>query len=263
MRILSIVGSQRKHGNTSHTVYLLSQKIKNYSHNYEIDSDINTVFLSEHIIRMCKGCRICFNKGEKNCPLKDDLLEIKNKINEADIIILSSPVYVEDVSGLLKNWIDRMAFVCHRPEFPGKSAYVISTSGAGSTKHTLMTMSTALRTWGFSIIGADTFKTGAFMNKDEMKKKYDKRLDKIAGKIVDYYRLSRFLSPGFLALMIFRIQQLYYKKSSEKDSVDYRYWEKMQWLGEKRNYYITVKTNIIKVFFARVSGSIIAKFVLK
>lgn len=70
---------------------------------------------------------VAYALGEDHCPLRDDVSEIKKKIDDADIIILASPVYVEDVSGLLKNWIDRMAFVCHRPAVP--SALVHGTAG--------------------------------------------------------------------------------------------------------------------------------------
>lgn len=70
----------------------------------------------------------------------------------ADAIILASPVYVDDVSGITKNWIDRLAHVCHRPEFYGKYAYLLSTTGASSTRHTLRTMNAPMY-WGFTIIG--------------------------------------------------------------------------------------------------------------
>lgn len=55
-------------------------------------------------IQFCRGCRIYFDKGEELCPIKNGLLNIRDKINSADGIILASPVYVEDINGIMKNW---------------------------------------------------------------------------------------------------------------------------------------------------------------
>ena len=66
------------------------------------------------------------------------------KMQSADGLIVAIPVYVNDVSGIVKNWIDRLAFVCHRPEFAGKSAFLISTVGLGPTSHALQTLRFAL-----------------------------------------------------------------------------------------------------------------------
>ena len=156
-----------------------------------------------------------------------------------------------------------MAFISHRPEFFEKSAYILSTSGVGSTKHTLITMNTALRTWGGSIIGQDTFKIGELMSNEDINKNFDNRINKIAKKIVNYHKTSKKLKPTFLSLMIFKIQQLYYKKSNEKDSIDYNYWKNQNWLEDNRKYYMEIKSNFIKIIFARFFGSLIAKLVLK
>jgi hypothetical protein len=56
--------------------------------------------LAEMDIRTCRGCRICFDKGEESCPLKDDLLAIRRRIEAAELLVLGSPVYVEDGNGV-------------------------------------------------------------------------------------------------------------------------------------------------------------------
>jgi multimeric flavodoxin WrbA len=37
------------------------------------------------------------------------------------LTVFASPIYVEDVNGAMKNFIDRMAYNCHRPRFFGRS----------------------------------------------------------------------------------------------------------------------------------------------
>lgn len=86
--------------------------------------EIERISLGQLDLNTCRGCRVCFDKGEEKCPLKDDVLSIRDKMILADGILAASPVYVEDVNGIMKNWIDRMAFNCHRPAFAGKSAYI-------------------------------------------------------------------------------------------------------------------------------------------
>ena len=88
-----------------------------------------TIYLVDMDMHPCKGCRTCFDRGEDKCPLKDDIPAIKAKMDAADGVILASPVYMDDVSGLVKTWIDRLAYVSHRPAFGGKCAYPIATVG--------------------------------------------------------------------------------------------------------------------------------------
>ncbi len=261
MKLLAIIGSHRKNGNTANIVNMLNYELSSQANNNEITVD--TVYLAHQNIQMCRGCRVCFDQGEQFCPLKDDLLQIKEKIDTSDVIILASPVYVEDVTGVMKNWIDRMAFVCHRPEYFGKAAYILSTSGLGSTNHTLITMNKAARTWGFSIIGQTTFITNAFMEQEELNKRYKTKISKIADKMIKYYLSSRNLKPSFLALMIFAIQQLYYKKDNNKDTLDYKYWVNRGWLDKDCTYYSKTKSNMLKVILARNVGRLLAKIILK
>jgi multimeric flavodoxin WrbA len=79
------------------------------------------------------------------------MLAIQAKMDAADGLLLASPVYVDDVSGLTKTWMDRLAYLCHRPGFGGKCAYPVATVGGSPTCHTLRTMNAALLTWGATI----------------------------------------------------------------------------------------------------------------
>jgi multimeric flavodoxin WrbA len=261
MKVLTIVGSHRKNGNTANIVNMLNAELSSQANNNEIIMD--TVYLAHRNIQMCRGCRVCFDQGEQFCPLNDDLLHIKEKIDGSDLLILASPVYVEDVTGIMKNWIDRMAFVCHRPEYFSKAAYVLSTSGIGSTNHTLITMNKALRTWGFSVIGQITFITDALMEQEELNKRYKAKISKISNKMIKSYQSSSSLKPSFLALMIFAIQQLYYKKDDNRNTLDYKYWVSRGWLDNDCIYYSKIKAVKLKVLSARIIGRFLAKVVLK
>jgi len=137
MRFISIVSSKRKNGNTERLISLIEEELIYIAKSQNEILEMERISLGNVELKMCLCCRVCFDKGEEFCPLKDDLLSIRKKINEADGIILASPVYLEDVNGIMKNWIDRMAFNCHRPAFFDKTAIAISTSGMASTNHAL------------------------------------------------------------------------------------------------------------------------------
>ncbi len=75
--------------------------------------DIQKVFLYDYRIDYCKGCWQCSNQNR--CILEDDFNQIFNIVKTADILILSSPTYWSNVSGIMKSFFDRqcgMAMKC-------------------------------------------------------------------------------------------------------------------------------------------------------
>lgn len=124
MKILAVIGSPRK-GKTLKTV----QKIEQI-HKKIVDCEYEYVFLKDINLMSCKGCFVCISKGEELCPLKDDNQWLSRKIEDADGVILSSPNYAANVTSLMKNYIDRNAYICHRPKYFGQKFMLLITSGS-------------------------------------------------------------------------------------------------------------------------------------
>ncbi len=260
MKLLVITGSQRKKGNTARIVEMITEHMLALGNIAGQPVDIDWLYLGQHEINACLGCRACFNRGETKCPLKDDLLAVKARMLAADALIIATPVYVNDVSGLVKNWIDRLAHVCHRPEFAGKCAYLVATVGEGPSNHALKTLKLALGSWGYFIAGQAGFKTGALMGQPEMEAKYRQKTEKIAGQLYSAVAERRYLNPSFLSLMTFKIQQRHWQRVSDK-SLDLDYWQDRGWTAPGQAYYIRQRANPLRVILARLSGSLIARFV--
>lgn len=260
MKILAINGSYRTNGNTARVINLIAEQLYFEANQFGEQLNFDKVDLGKLNIQFCHGCRICFNLGEEHCPLKDDLLAIKTKIKEADGVIVATPVYVNDVNGITKNWIDRMAHVCHRPEFAGKCIYILATVADGPTGHALMTLNMALRTWGFYLVGNTGFKTGALMKRQEIQSRYENQMKKIGSKLFQSIAKKQFTQPSFLSLMTFRIQQHAWQRQTD-DSFDYTYWKNQGWLDNKQSFYIPHQANIIKVWGARLAGFLLAPFI--
>jgi len=261
MKILAINGSYRKKGNTARILEIIAAQMRSLaSENREL-LDFEIIHLGHLKIQPCRGCRMCFDHGENKCPLKDDLLTIREKMQVADSLVISTPVYVNDVSGIVKTWLDRLAFVCHRPEFTGKPAYLIATTGLGTSSHALKTLHMALSIWGFSIVGQASFKMSALMAKERVEAHFRTQTQKVAKKLFAALTYEKQITPSFISLMTFRIQQDFWSRNPRPGTVDYEYWQNQGWTHPQRDYYMTHSASRIKVNFARMVGAILAPFV--
>jgi multimeric flavodoxin WrbA len=179
MKILALIGSHRKTGNTARIVQMIEARMQALAAQHATALEFETLFLGDLDVRPCHGCRACFDRGEDACPLKDDIPLIRAKMDAADGLLLASPVYVDDVSGLVKNWMDRLAYLCHRPAMGGKCAYSLATVGGSTTGHPLRTMNAALLTRGYHLVGRTGLKMGALASAEELPR-YQPTADKVA-----------------------------------------------------------------------------------
>jgi multimeric flavodoxin WrbA len=259
MKALIISSSYRRKGNTFRLTNLLSQSLAAAAKQAGISLDIDTIDLADMKLSYCQGCRVCFDKGETFCPLWDEIAPVKAAMQAADVWILASPVYVDDVNGVMKTFLERMAHVNHRPEFAGKYAYLVTTSGTGSSGHAARTMANTLRTWGVSIIGQKDFISGALSTPDQLAARYEKTVATIAGQILKAFCEEKALRPSLVSFIFFTVQQKLWQRHSD-DSIDYKYWESKGWLKPGVTYFFPHKSSPLVVIPGRLAGSIIARF---
>jgi len=81
-KVTAFVGSARK----KHTYNAAAQFLGNLQTVGDIDVEI--VRLSEYRLETCKGCKVCFEKGEEHCPLKDDRDVLIEKMMASDGVVL-------------------------------------------------------------------------------------------------------------------------------------------------------------------------------
>ena len=261
MKILILVGSYRRNGNTDQLTGLIGAHLQQEAQQRQTPLEIETIYLGQQNLQFCRGCRICYDRGEEHCPVKDDLLSIKTKMLAADGILLASPVYVDDVSGITKNFIDRLCHVCHRPQFAGKVAYLVATTGSSRTGKTLDTMKMALRTWGFHIAGQSGYKMGALMKRLETRDRFDAQAARAAQQFFIAIDQRSYRKPAFFSLMMFKIQQMAWKAKGKPGTHDYHYWEEQGWFDSKTTFYIPHDASRLKVALARLTGAVIGRFV--
>lgn len=95
MKTLLISGSPRA-GNTEFVLQQIHDQIK---------TDKQLILLRNKNIKHCQGCLAC--DVTNKCIQDDDMREIYKQLEQADLFVIATPNYFENVSGLLKNFIDR------------------------------------------------------------------------------------------------------------------------------------------------------------
>ena len=226
MKTVMICGQNHK-GSTYHIARMLAEKI---------GGEITEFFLPRDFGAFCTGCTACFTQGESYCPHYAALLPITQAIDEADVIILASPVYVFHASGAMKALLDHYGWrwMSHRPDAAmfRKQGVCVSTAAGAGMRSANRDMADSLFYWGvagvyrYGLAVAATDWDGA----DEKKKRAaEKAADALAAKIV---RRHGRIKPSLKTKGFFYIMHLMQKNGwNEKDV---RYWQEMGWIGRAR-----------------------------
>jgi multimeric flavodoxin WrbA len=102
MRVLGIVGSMRKDGNTDKLVTAVLEGAKEAKSKIRVQA----VHLSDLEIGPCRGCYDVCAKTPYKCVVKDDFQGLVQKMEEADGLVIGSPLYFHVPS--------RLVAVCER-----------------------------------------------------------------------------------------------------------------------------------------------------
>ncbi|MCX6789437.1 MAG: flavodoxin family protein [Candidatus Gribaldobacteria bacterium] len=85
------------------------------------------ILLRQKNINHCKGCLSCDKL--KKCVQRDDMQAIYPKMQAADVLIIGSPNYFDNVSGLMKDFIDRTNPFYKTDKLKNKKAFFVVVGG--------------------------------------------------------------------------------------------------------------------------------------
>lgn len=128
--ILAINGATRECGNTDAIVKKFVGGVQ------AAGLDVQSATLRELNISDCIGCCKCLK--ESNCNFRDDMTHLRDAIVKSEILVFASPLYFCEVTGLMKNFLDRLYFFYHdvnKHLVSGKRALIITTLGEKETDY--------------------------------------------------------------------------------------------------------------------------------
>ena len=112
MKILVLNGSPRPNGNTAEGAR-------------ESGHEVTVVPVCQKKIGGCLACEYCHTKGEGKCVQQDDMQEIYPVLEEAEMIVLASPIYYHSFTGQLQCAINRI-YALDKPKNLKKAALIMS-----------------------------------------------------------------------------------------------------------------------------------------
>lgn len=117
-KVLILSGSPRKNGNSDILCDEFARGAAEAGHRVE------KIRVAEKNIGYCRACYACRESGI--CAIKDDMAEVLQKMIDADVLVLASPVYFYSIDAQLKALIDRT--VARWLEVRNKELYYIVTA---------------------------------------------------------------------------------------------------------------------------------------
>lgn len=118
MKIIGICGSPRENSNSTRTVEEVLKGAK------ESGAEVEIIKLGELKIQFCCGCLKCDETGR--CHLEDDMAGVLEKMTRADGFIFGTPDRFDNVSGLMKNFMDRTNPLCKDSQLKEKAVGLVT-----------------------------------------------------------------------------------------------------------------------------------------
>lgn len=215
MKIIGYAGSRSAF---SKSIYL-GDKLKTMLQEQDIEMELYTA--RDNTVRECRGCQKCFDEGI--CPQDqgDSMRYIREKMLKADLIILLSPVYLNNVSGAMKTFLDRIGSWVHTLALSGKIGIVVTVTDQSGQEFVSYYLQKILLQMGCNVVGA--YKVVA-LERLEPEEIIDKIISNIVRAFSDHeqYKSTRDLEEVFRytkARFIGKDMEQY-----KDESYEIRYW---------------------------------------
>lgn len=228
MKIVMLNGQNHK-GSTYHIGRMIADKISG-------DNEIKEFFFPRDLNHFCAGCYKCI-EDDSACPYYEEKKVILDAIEEADVLIVTTPTYCMHVSAPLKSFID-MTFdywMAHRPRKAmfSKRAVIVSTSAGASPKSAMKDVEDALFYMGVPSITKYGLAVQA-MNWDGINASKKEKIDRDTTKLARKLSTQKKPHVGIKTRFIFNMMGMMQKKGWGSSPVEKVYWEQNGWLGSER-----------------------------
>lgn len=137
-----IVHGQSHQGNTYWLTELLVEQLDCSK------EDIQTFYVNG--ISQCVGCFQCVVKDENLCPHRAQIIPILTAMDQAGLLIFTSPTYCYEMTGQLKSFCDHLAYrwMIHRPvDMRNKLGVAVSTAAGGGASSVTKSIQRQMQWW--------------------------------------------------------------------------------------------------------------------
>lgn len=226
MKIVLIHGQNHK-GSTYQISRLLLEQFEN--------SEVEEFYLPRDLEHFCVGCYNCI-QDEAKCPFYNEKKPIMEAVEDADLLIFTTPTYCMRASAPMKAFIDLTFtyWMVHKPRrcMFSKKAVVISTAAGTGMKSAIKDISNTLFYWGVPYVReygvavqAMSWEQVSHKKKTKIKSDMVKLANRVKKDKVKVRLKTRFMFG------IMRMMQLKDMGSSESEK---EYWKEKGWLDKDR-----------------------------
>lgn len=221
-----IINGQNHKGSTYNIGIMLAEKLAK-------DDEITEFFLPRDLNHFCLGCYSCM-KDITLCPYYYEKKIIADAMEEAELLIFTSPNYCMLPSAPLKAFIDLFYqyWIPHRPQanmFKKKAVVISTTAGMGAGK-VCSQLKRTLAYWGVPYIKKYSVAVQATGWKDVSQKKKDK-IEKDITALAKRVKKARVGKPSPYIRFMFGMMALTKKNPDDPES---KHWQGQGWLDGKR-----------------------------
>ena len=226
MKIVLIHGQNHK-GSTYHISKLLVEQFTN--------SDIQEFFLPRDLEHFCLGCYRCIENDEE-CPFFNEKRRIMQAVENADLLIFTTPTYCMHASAPMKSFIDLTFtyWMSHRPRecMFSKKAVVISTAAGKGTKSAIKDISNTLFYWGVPYIKEYGITVQA-MSWEQVSDKKKEKINLDIVKLANSIKKEK-IHIGIKTKFMFNMMRMMQLNDWGSSKIEKEYWRKNGWLDKKR-----------------------------
>ena len=168
-KVLDFIGSPRRNGNTAALVRAVTRGAQ------DAGAEVKIYNLYDMTIKPCLGCFCCKKmvNSEALCTIKnDDMQSVYKDLQEADVVVIGSPVYMYQITAQAKLLIDRLFATIvkdgdyFKPRFGIKSTVMVYSYGEANADRFKQSFDVNANL--FEILGFNIIKTIASSSANEL-----------------------------------------------------------------------------------------------
>jgi len=223
MKLLVIHGSMRQ-GNT----YALTQEIVRRLA-AKPDMEVAEIAVADLDLPLCRSCHACFAQGEEFCPHYGAMRPAEEALLACDAVILTGATYMWSLNAAMKNLLDHLSWLFHRPALFGKRGMVIATSKGAGEKDVAKYLKTVLGQWGAggALVLTQNEKEQKLLSGESQAAK----LGRAAERLYRQMQSSRPLGPSLKNIAVHNAFRAMAQDEYADSPRDARYWEESGYGG--------------------------------